>query len=490
MYDTRQTMDWSRFDGSDPGAFTPYDTAPLVSDLGDLTHGDGASWPEGSGPGLGKVVVAGSDDLSAYDPYDDILVFGFRDPDHGVREMGADDHSVLFEEVTDGLWDLKVMALDQAEPIAVISGLIQDDMPQYVQSWVSTDDRFQDDLTTAVFAVDRGAELPAHHMAVFTHEQDAITRHDYAALKAEHGDDVVLNFVTMVGRELRVRYDDEDQSLRIDHFVADRPEFVDMWGSTLIENIAIEELQMLVQLWRRDVAREDSAVLRDRFQALLEDLARDDGAQTQAPEPDLAELPVATFVVELDEPFDTVVELPYWTEDITAVAGQDYVPASGTLIFAPGETAQEVKVSLRSERVAYDTFRLLIDGGADGPVEVVSSLRDDTAVALDNSFEMPVAEFKVRTDWGDGAMVELVLTNTTGRDIEGWEIDFDLAVGISEYWSAKIFGDGNARYTAENLGSNGRVPAGEAVVIGFNTMTGRLDEDQLNQQADFTFDFI
>ena len=140
-----------------------------------------------------------------------------------------------------------------------------------------------------------------------------------------------------------------------------------------------------------------------------------------------------------------------------------------------------------------DTYLFIVEGGADGPVEVATKLQDDDdalKAQREPETQSPVAEFKVRTDWGDGATVELVLTNTTGRDIEGWEIDFDLPVGISEYWSARSFDDGNARYTAENLGWNGRVPAGESVVIGFNTLEGQLDEEQLNRQADFTFDFI
>ena len=54
----------------------------------------------------------------------------------------------------------------------------------------------------------------------------------------------------------------------------------------------------------------------------------------------------ANFVVTFDKPSTGVVSIDYATQDGTALAGQDYVAQSGTLKFAPGETAKTVKVQL------------------------------------------------------------------------------------------------------------------------------------------------
>ena len=61
----------------------------------------------------------------------------------------------------------------------------------------------------------------------------------------------------------------------------------------------------------------------------------------------------ANFVITLDRPSAGVVSMNYATQDgapitgaAAALAGSDYVAASGTLNFAPGETAKTVKVQL------------------------------------------------------------------------------------------------------------------------------------------------
>ena len=54
----------------------------------------------------------------------------------------------------------------------------------------------------------------------------------------------------------------------------------------------------------------------------------------------------ASFVVTLDRPSTGVVAMRYATQDAGAVAGRGYVATSGSLKFAPGETAKTVKVTL------------------------------------------------------------------------------------------------------------------------------------------------
>ena len=66
------------------------------------------------------------------------------------------------------------------------------------------------------------------------------------------------------------------------------------------------------------------------------------------------------FTVSLDDtPIDTVT-IGFTTADGTATAGQDYIPTSGTLTFAPGVTTQTVTVLVIGDTVreASETFYL------------------------------------------------------------------------------------------------------------------------------------
>ena len=82
----------------------------------------------------------------------------------------------------------------------------------------------------------------------------------------------------------------------------------------------------------------------------------------------------------LDRARHAAVTVDYATEDGTAVAGEDYTAASGTLVFAAGETAKSVEVAVLDD--AHDegaetlTLRLsnasgarIEDGDATGTIE-------------------------------------------------------------------------------------------------------------------------
>ncbi|MEM7613707.1 MAG: hypothetical protein AAF245_01600, partial [Pseudomonadota bacterium] len=98
MSDTMQTIDWSQFAGETPDYFNPYNTPYPVPGQDTWASGGVAKWPDGSGPGVGKVVAFGGDDLSTYDPAKDILVFGFRNDDGSIREMNSHNYAVVFEK--------------------------------------------------------------------------------------------------------------------------------------------------------------------------------------------------------------------------------------------------------------------------------------------------------------------------------------------------------------------------------------------------------
>jgi hypothetical protein len=92
------------------------------------------------------------------------------------------------------------------------------------------------------------------------------------------------------------------------------------------------------------------------------------------------------FTVTLASPLPTPVTVDYGTSDGTATAGSDYLAASGTLTFAPGETTKAVVVNVLGDTTfeADETFfvtlsnvvgSVIVDGVGLGTI-----LNDDSAV--------------------------------------------------------------------------------------------------------------
>ena len=63
------------------------------------------------------------------------------------------------------------------------------------------------------------------------------------------------------------------------------------------------------------------------------------------------------FAVTLDAAAAVEVALGYATADGTALAGSDYEAASGTLTFAPGETAKTIRVVVLDDGLDEATRR-------------------------------------------------------------------------------------------------------------------------------------
>jgi chitinase len=68
-----------------------------------------------------------------------------------------------------------------------------------------------------------------------------------------------------------------------------------------------------------------------------------------------------TFNISLSLAYDQPVTLTYATRDDTAVAGEDYLAASGTLTFSPGETFQTVTVMVIGDVVADPSEGFYLD---------------------------------------------------------------------------------------------------------------------------------
>ena len=104
---------------------------------------------------------------------------------------------------------------------------------------------------------------------------------------------------------------------------------------------------------------------------------------------------VIVFLVTLDQAASGPVTVHYATADGTAVAGQDFQAAQGTLTFAAGETVKTVEVTLIDDAIedSGETFRLLLSdpSGAElADSEAVGTiLNTETAVSEPLSGDLP-----------------------------------------------------------------------------------------------------
>jgi hypothetical protein len=89
-----------------------------------------------------------------------------------------------------------------------------------------------------------------------------------------------------------------------------------------------------------------------------------------------------SFAVSLSQASFQTVTVSYATADGTAVAGNDYFPASGTLTFAPGVTAGVVSVAVFGDRVLESNETFVVN--LTGPVNATLSKAQGTGTVIDD----------------------------------------------------------------------------------------------------------
>lgn len=96
------------------------------------------------------------------------------------------------------------------------------------------------------------------------------------------------------------------------------------------------------------------------------------------------------FTVSLSNPSAQTVTVHYQTADDTAVAGQDYTSASGTLTFNPGETSKDVPVAILPDTVNEPTEKFFLN--LDTPIN--ATLADGQGVGTIPNDD-PVVNFSI-----------------------------------------------------------------------------------------------
>ena len=124
---------------------------------------------------------------------------------------------------------------------------------------------------------------------------------------------------------------------------------------------------------------------------------------------------VAEFVVTLTGPSGDSATVDYATADGTAVAGEDYVAASGTLTFAPGGAAARVPVTLVADGTDEpdETFLLRLRS----PTNATLSVGDGTGTIVDAD-DLPALSV-AGGEGVEGGRVEFAVTlaGSTGRRV-------------------------------------------------------------------------
>lgn len=73
----------------------------------------------------------------------------------------------------------------------------------------------------------------------------------------------------------------------------------------------------------------------------------------------------------------------------------------------------------------------------------------------------------ITSQWADGFIGEIRITNHTPQPIEDWILSFDFEASIESFWTAEIIAHEANRYIIQNKGYNAKIAPGETLVLGF-----------------------
>lgn len=178
----------------------------------------------------------------------------------------------------------------------------------------------------------------------------------------------------------------------------------------------------------------------------------------------------AVFAVTLSAAVAGEVAVNYATADGTAVAGNDYVAASGVVTFAPGETARNIVVAVNSGTLPEGgsrnfTMRLSAPSGANLGDAVATCIIRGTTVPPAPEAGASVA-FAFTNQWAGGAQAAFTITNNGATAINGWTLEFDWAGEISNLWNGVIESHVGQHYVVRNAGYNANISPGGSAEVG------------------------
>ena len=76
-------------------------------------------------------------------------------------------------------------------------------------------------------------------------------------------------------------------------------------------------------------------------------------------------------------------------------------------------------------------------------------------------------EFKVANDWGSGRQCEIVITNDSGKALNGWTLTFTYNNHIDSLWGGELVSQSGNKVTVKNPSWATTLASGQSVSIGF-----------------------
>lgn len=180
----------------------------------------------------------------------------------------------------------------------------------------------------------------------------------------------------------------------------------------------------------------------------------------------------AHFTARLSRTSDSPVLVSYNTAAGTASAGSDYTHRSGTLTFAPGQTAAIIPVSILGDRTVEPDEQFYLDLSTPVAASIARSRATGTIRNDDISAQPAAAEYRVLTDWGAGFTGEVTVRNTTTQPVSDWRVAFDFPGTITSVWNGVIESHTGTRYVIRHAGYNSALAAGASTSFGILGIPG------------------
>lgn len=179
-----------------------------------------------------------------------------------------------------------------------------------------------------------------------------------------------------------------------------------------------------------------------------------------------------TFDVTLSAPASGNVSVSYATAAGTATAGSDYQNATGTLVFAAGETKKSITVKVTGDAQVEPDETLKINlasplGATLARAQANGTIKNDDAPPAGGN-----VSFQVVTDWGTGFTGQITIRNPSASAINNWQLEFDFAGQIANIWDGKFISRVGNHYVVANAGWNATIPAGGSASFGFVATPG------------------
>ena len=76
-------------------------------------------------------------------------------------------------------------------------------------------------------------------------------------------------------------------------------------------------------------------------------------------------------------------------------------------------------------------------------------------------------EYKVVSDWGSTFQADIVVTNNSGKTLNGWTLTFDYNCEITSLWNAELVGQTGTKVTVKNPSWDANLADGQSVTISF-----------------------